>query len=74
MIIVDLLRNPYFAGPGAGWLFAQVLKDTGAVDQLVSGAISVIGGSRLIAAALPSVGQDSTIGLMRTSMRPPPMP
>ena len=26
MIIVDLLRNPYFAGPGAGWLFAQVLK------------------------------------------------
>lgn len=41
--------------------FAQVLKDTGAVDQLVSGAISVIGGSRLIAAAMITL-----IGLLVT--------
>ena len=32
--------------------YAQVLKDTGAVESLVSGAISIMGGSRMVAAVV----------------------
>lgn len=41
--------------------FAQVLKDTGAVDELVQGAIGAMGGSKLIAATLITL-----IGLLVT--------
>ena len=41
--------------------FAQVLKDTGAVDELVRGSISLMGGSKLIAATMITL-----IGLLVT--------
>lgn len=41
--------------------FAQVLKDTGAVDELVQGSISIMGGSKLIAATMITL-----IGLLVT--------
>ena len=44
--------------------YAQVLKDTGAVESLVSGAISIMGGSRMVAAVvIVLIGLFVTMGI-----------